>query len=136
MALLKKFGTIVGYPSPPVNIELTITVCICADDGRLTDHGKASFLCGIHLGPLQIYSPFNTLSWMSHKSRLPVKENAAAEILAVGEAIDKGKMIKTKMSELLKTEVILMVLLIQRFYIIHSQRYDIQKIDPYVRTLM
>ena len=110
LSVLKKFGTLISYPRPPLNEELSVTVCVFADAGRLQDHGQLSFLCGVLLGPLVIDAPFYTVSWISHKSKRPVRSTAAAEILAVGEAIDEGKVVKATLSELLGISLKLMVL--------------------------
>lgn len=37
-------------------------------------------------------SIYYIISWSSHKAKHPVRSIGAAEILAAGEAIDKGKM--------------------------------------------
>ena len=103
--MLKRFGSTIFYPRPPLNTPLTISVCVFADAGRLCDQAQLFYICGILLGPLENYSPFYTVSWMSHKSRRPVKSIAAAEILAVGEGIDEGKMIKYALSDILGIEI-------------------------------
>ena len=45
-------------------------------------------------------SIFHIVSWLSHKSRRPVKSVPAAEILASSEGIDEGKMISGVYTEI------------------------------------
>ena len=62
-------------------------------------------LTALLFGDLSNGSIFHTISWLSHKSKRPVKSVPAAEILASAEAIDEGKSIAHAYSELLGVEV-------------------------------
>lgn len=64
---------------------------VFGDTSRCCEYAKLSVLTGIRVGPLQNGLLFHTQSWLTHKSRRPVVSTAAAEILAVGDAIDEGK---------------------------------------------
>ena len=105
----QRFGSSVSYPQPPQKQDFTMNVCVFADAGRQCDHGQLSYVCGLLLGPLEKGSTFYTLSWMSQNSRRTVKYVAAAEIVAVGEAIDEGKMAKFALQDMLKIDVHLIV---------------------------
>lgn len=50
------------------------------------------------------------LSWISHKSKRPVRSIAAAEILAAFEVIDEEKTLKTALSNLLLIPVLLVII--------------------------
>lgn len=106
---LKKLQTFICYPRP-VGGSHSVTIAIFADAGRLTDHGQLSYISGLLLGPLQKGSIFHVLSWMSHKSKRPVRSIGAAEILAASEAIDEGKTLKTALSTLLAIPVRLIII--------------------------
>lgn len=98
---LQKIGTTTAYPRPPLNTDLEPSIVVFADAGRHESHGQLCYISGLLLGPLCKESTFYTLSWASHKSRRPVKSIGAAEIMAVGEAIDDGKVLKSALSTIL-----------------------------------
>lgn len=50
-------------------------------------------------------SIYHIISWISHKTKSPVKSVPAAEIMAATEGIDEGKMIAMAYSELLGFDV-------------------------------
>lgn len=81
------------------------------DAGRTVDHGQLSFISGLLIGPLQVGSVFHTISWLSHKSKRPVKSTAAAETLAASEAIDEGKVLKKAFSVLFGFTVPLIIVI-------------------------
>lgn len=56
-------------------------------------------------GELQEGSVIRFLSWISHKSRRPVKSTAAAEILAAGEAIDEIVVLRPAIESLYQVKV-------------------------------
>ena len=49
------------------------------------------------------------LSWVSHKSKSPVKSIGAAEIFAASEAIDEGKVLCRALKALLGAQVELII---------------------------
>ena len=109
LTILKRFGSTICYPRPPIGSQLPISVCVFADAGRQSDYGQLSTIAGVLLGSLQQESTFYTLSWSSRKSRRPVRSIGSAETLAVGEAIDEGKLLKEAISLLLQIDVQLII---------------------------
>lgn len=107
--ILKNLGSNITFPKPSKGPH-TVTIAVFADAGRLTDHGQLCFVSGLLFGPLALNSTFHTLSWMSHKSRRPVRSIAAAEVLAASEAIDEGKILKSTFSTLLSSPVRLVII--------------------------
>ena len=126
---LQKIGTQSCYPTPPKNTSVNVSVVVFADAGKSDDHGQLSYLGGILLGPLRKGSPFYPLSWSSHKSKRPVRSIGAAEILAVGEAVDEGKTLKSAVSTILGINVKLLVATDSKdlFNSLSTQRNSIDK---------
>ena len=126
---LQKIGTQSCYPTPPENENVTVSALVFADAGKTEDHGQLSYIGGILLGPLKKGSRFYPLSWSSRKSKRPVRSIGAAEILAVGEAVDEGKVIKSVTSNLLGTNVKLLVATDSKdlFNALSTQRNSIDK---------
>lgn len=91
---LKRLGTNVSYPRPANNTNNHARIIVFSDAGRITDHRQLCHVAGILPNGLSNRSVFHTLSWSSHKSKRPVKSTGAAEILAAGEAIDEGKVLR------------------------------------------
>lgn len=106
---LKKYGTVCAFPRPPRGVKTQISAIMFADAGRNQDVAQISIIGGILLGPLKKDSPFYALTWASHKSKRPVRSIGSAEIIAVSEAIDEGKVIKNASSQLLGIDVPLIV---------------------------
>ena len=126
---LQKIGTQSCYPKPPHNTPVTVSIVVFADAGKTGDHGQLSFIGGLLLGPLTKGSNFYPLSWSSHKSRRPVRSIGAAEILAVGEAIDEGKILKSVVSSIVNANVKLLVATDSKdlFNALSTQRNSIDK---------
>lgn len=99
LKVLKNMGTNISFSKPKKGAH-TMSISIFADAGRVVDHGQLCFISGLLIGPLAINSVFHTLSWISHKSKRPVRSVAAAEILAASEAIDEGKILNTTITTL------------------------------------
>lgn len=78
---------------------------------RLLSQGKLCSIARLLIGYLTEGSIFHTLSWSSSKSKRPVRSVYAAEILAVGEAIDEGKNIAHAYNKLLGRKVDLLIAL-------------------------
>lgn len=106
---LKRFGTTITYTNPPRNKHYNVSVVVFADAGRIEESAQISTLSGVLIGPLEKGSVYYTLNWSSHKSRRPVRSIGAAEIIAVGEAIDDGKTLKSALTALLGISVQLVV---------------------------
>ena len=126
---LQKIGTLTCYPTPPKNQSVTISAVVFADAGKTEDHGQLSYIGGILLGPLKKGSHFYPLTWSSHKSKRPVRSIGAAEILAVGEAVDEGKIIKSVTSAIFGINVKLLVATDSKdlFNALSTQRNSIDK---------
>lgn len=134
---LKMIGTSSVYPPPPMK-SISVSVVVFADAGRIEDHGQLSYLTGLLLGPLDKGSHFYVLSWTSHKSKRPIRSTAAAEILAVGEGIDEGKVIKSIMQMIFNRKIKLMVITDSKdlFTSLSTQRNSIDKsIRPDVNVI-
>lgn len=129
LRLLKQLGTCIVFPSPPRRGSFTVSVLVFSDAGRTVDHGQLSYVAGLLLGPMSEGSLFYTMSWMSHKSKRPVKSIGAAEVLAAAEAIDEGKTLKSAMSILLRMPIRLLIALDSRdlFTSLSTQRNSIDK---------
>lgn len=104
---LKKLGSVIQFKRPPTGREYSTSILVFADASKLPEHGQLCYIAGLLIGDLSKGSVYHTLSWTSHKSKRPVKSIASAEILAVGEAIDEGKIIARSYEALLgiKTEL-------------------------------
>ena len=49
LRLLKSHGTLIRYPSPPKNVQTTVSILVFSDAGRTVDHGQLSFLLVCYL---------------------------------------------------------------------------------------
>lgn len=106
---LQVFGTRAKFTRPSAE-TLTVNAAIATDDGRQNDYRQLSYLSGILSGPLAEDSTFHTLSWVSHKSRMPARTIAATEFLAASEAIDEGKTLEAALSTFLNIAVKLIII--------------------------
>eukprot|EP00171_Calliarthron_tuberculosum_P001315 IDg1315t1 len=109
LRLLKKLGTSTKYLRPQRGKTMTVSVLVFSDASRTVDHGQLSYICGLLFGDMKCGSIFHTISWVSHKSKRPVKSIGSAEILAAGEAIDEGKNVANAYQKLLGLKVDLIV---------------------------
>ena len=108
---LKKMSTTVSFKRPAEKGNYGVSLVVFADASRQTDHGQLGSISGLLFGELDEGSTSHVISWSSRKSRRPVKSIGAAEILAVGEGIDEGKMLRGAFSMLLGIEIDLIVVL-------------------------
>lgn len=106
---VKKLGTNISFPRLMKGLHC-LTVAVFADAGRITNQGLLAYITGLLIGPLSINSTYHTLSWMSHKSKWPVRSIAAGEILAASESIDKWKTLKISLSILLQKSIRLIII--------------------------
>lgn len=102
---LKKLGTAINYPRPEDKSEYQIALLAFADASKGDSNGQLGILTGLLVAKLAKDSIFHCTSWLSHKSKRPVKSVPAAEILAAGEAIDEVKSIAHAYSELLDRHI-------------------------------
>ena len=109
--LLKKLGSVIQYKRPEDGREFKTSLLVFADASKLPEHGQLCYLAGLLFGRLEKGSTFHALSWASHKSKRPVKSIASAEILAVGEAIDEGKILAKAYEELIGVQTELWIIL-------------------------
>ena len=98
---LKKLGSAIKFQCPSDNKAYGLSVLVFADAGRPNDSAQLSVICGLLIGPLDEGSVYHTVSWLSHKWKRPVRSIAAGEILAAGEGIDEGLVLKRTYSLLL-----------------------------------
>ena len=126
---LQNIGTQSCYPAPPRNQSVPVSAVMFADAGKTEDHGILSYIGGILLGQLKKGSQFYPLSWSSRKSKRPVKSIGSAEVLAVGEAIDEGKILKSVVSTIIGVNVKLLVATDSKdlFNSLSTQRNSIDK---------
>lgn len=108
---LKKLGTVVHYSRPMDQRQYSLTVVVFSDAERPTENAQLSHVAGLLIGQLEEGSVYHTISWQSQKSRHPVRSIAAGEILAAGEAIDEGLVLKRTFALLLDMEIELVVVL-------------------------
>lgn len=75
------------------------------DASKIDDVGQLGVVEGILIGGLKKDNVYHILSWLSHKRKRPVISVPAAEILAVAEGIDEGKMLAQAYSELFDIDI-------------------------------
>lgn len=104
-------GTTVSYPRLGENTAHVLRIMVFTDVGRQCDNGQLCYLAGPLIDDMEMGSMFHALSWSSHKSKRPDRSIGADEILAAGEAIDKGKMLSRTATELFREQVPLFIAL-------------------------
>lgn len=82
-----------------------MSILAFADAFKGDSHGQLGVLTGLLFGELRNNAIYHPLSWLSHKSKSPVRSVPAAEILAAGEAIDEAKNISRAYSKILAVHV-------------------------------
>ena len=102
---LKKLGTVISYPRPTDNQQYGLSILVFSDASRIDENGQLGVLTGLLVGEMKQNSIYHPLSWISHKSKRPVKSVPAAEILAASEGIDKGKSIAAAYSEIMDMNI-------------------------------
>ena len=130
---LQRLGSTITFGRPSDGKEYSISVLVFADAGKPSESVQLSTLWGVLIGSVQEGSFYHTVSWSSHKSKRPVRSIAAGEILAAGEAIDEGIMLKRTFSLLLDLSVELIFILDSKdlYTSLSTQR---QSIDRSVRA--
>lgn len=101
---LQRFGSISTYTNPGREI-FQISVLLFADAARPSGHGQLEMICGLLFGDLAEGSVFHVLSWCSQLSKRPAKSIGSAEVLAAGLAINEGILVSFALSNLLGTEI-------------------------------
>lgn len=109
LRILQNESTNISLPKPK-NGGHTVSIAIFSNSGRLSDHGQRSYIYGFFIGPLSIYSVFHDFSWMSNKSKRPVRSIVATKILSTSEATDEGTTLKVTFSLFTSTPVRLVVI--------------------------
>ena len=126
---LQKQGTGIVYPRPPLNKEFQLSVVVFADASKSNENGQLGIVTGLLIGDLCEGSVLHNISWISHKSKRPVKSVPAAEILAAAEGIDEGKMISGAYSEIFNMKVDLKIFVDSKdlFTSLSTQRLSIDR---------
>lgn len=94
----------VKYPCPSdKNIELS--VLSIASASKCDENEQLGIISGLWIGELTNESIFHVTSWLSHKSKRPVKSVPAAETLAASEEIDECEVSAFAYIELLGIDV-------------------------------
>lgn len=94
-------GNVIKYPRPTDGKEYNLSMLVFSDASRSDENGKLGIIVGLLVDELKRNTIYGPLSWISHKSKRPVKRVPAAEILASSEGIDEGKVISYAYSELM-----------------------------------
>lgn len=108
---LKKTGKTVSFKRPSISGEYALSILVFADASRKLDHGQLGTSSDFLFGDIAEGSTFHALSWTSRKSKRPVKSVASAEILAAGEPVDEGKLLRKAFDNLLGIDVELVIAL-------------------------
>lgn len=115
LRIQKRFGSSRRYPSrqrrhrPSSQAAHSGSVAVFADGSKVNEYGQLLILASYLIGPLQNGSTIYTLSWMSHKVNGRVKSPAADEVLAIVEAMAKGKNIRDTLCPVLRMSIELKV---------------------------
>ena len=126
---MKKFGTTIAYPRPADKEDYQLSVLVFADASRVDECGQLGVLTGLLIGKMKKNAIYHAVSWMSHKSKRPVKSVPAAEIFAAAEGIYEGKTVAMAYSELLDVEIKIRVLVDSKdlFTSLSTQKNSIDK---------
>jgi len=121
---LKRFGTVISYPRPTDRGKYELLILVFADAAKPGDHGQIGVPTGLLVSELKNNSIFHPISWISHKSKRPVKSVPAADILASAEEIDEAKAISHTYSELIRIDIDAQLCVDSKdlFYISSTQR--------------
>lgn len=126
---LQKQGSSIHYSRPPLNTELELSVAVFADASKSDENGQLGIITGLLIGDMKEGSVFHNTSWLSHKSKRPVKSVPAAEIFAAAEGIYEGKMIAGVYSEIFKMKISLRLFVDSKdlFTSLSTQRLSIDR---------
>ena len=102
---LKRLGTSISYIRPDVKGEVPVSVLCFSDASKREAHGQVGCISGLLIGDFTKDAVFHPISWISHKSKRPVKSVPAAEVIAAAEAIDDAKTVAATYSEVLSMDV-------------------------------
>ena len=102
---LEIIGTVMSYPRPNESKEYAISVLVLQMHLReMHVVNLLGVLTGFILGEFKNESIFHALSWLSRKSKRPLKSVPTAENLDSAKAIDESNSIAHDYSEILHTE--------------------------------
>lgn len=128
MRKLQKRCSSIYYTRPHLNTHLDLEVSVFADASKKSDeNGQLRILKGLLIGDMKEGSAFYITSWLSHKSKIPVKSIRAAEIIAAAEGIDEGKMIAYSETFRMKIPLRLFVDYKGLFTLLCTQRLSIER---------
>lgn len=92
----------------PVQLTSQTTHCQClffANLSSVEDHGQLGILARLLVGKFKKNAIYHAISWISHKSKRPVKSVPAAEILASTEVFDEARCAANAYSEILNLDI-------------------------------
>lgn len=90
---VKRFGTVLSCPHPTDKSEYCLTALTFADASKASKYGQIGVPIGLQFGKMRPGSLFHTTSWISHKSKRPVKNVPAAATRATIEGMDESEMV-------------------------------------------
>lgn len=102
---LKKLGTTISYPRPIDTQAYDLSVLVFSDASWTDENGQLGVITGLLVGEMKQDAIYHPISWISHKSKRPVKSVPAAEILAASEGIDEGKSVAAAYSEIMDMDI-------------------------------
>lgn len=88
---LRKLGLSIFYTIPPSGSGLGASILVFSDARKKVDPGQTSVLAGLLFGEAEKDNVLHGFSWISQRSKHPVKFIGAAEILAACKSVFEGK---------------------------------------------
>ena len=125
----KRLGTTISYPRPTDTDEYRLTVLAYTDASKANEYGQVGVLIELLLGEMKTGSIFHAITWISHKSKRPVKSVPAPEIIAAAEGIGEAKIIAHAYRQLLNVNISVRVCLDTKdlFTSLSTQRNSIDR---------
>lgn len=90
---VKRFGTVLLHPHPADRSEYRLTVLKFIDASKAPEYDPVGAIIRLLAGKMKSGSIFHTGSWLSHKSKRPVKVVLAAKVLATTKGFDESKVV-------------------------------------------
>lgn len=98
---LQKYGTSISYSRPTDKNPYELSILSFSNISKSDYHGQIGVIAGLLVGQLENYFIFHCTSYISHKSKRPIRSTPAAEILACSESLDDARVVSKVCSELL-----------------------------------
>ena len=102
---LKRLGTTISYNRPNNDKEIELNLVMFCDASKGDKNGQLGIITGLVMGDVEKDKIIHPISWISHKSKRPVRSTPAAEILAAGEGVDEGKVISCALTEIISIQI-------------------------------